>query len=125
LRAKVGDVADPVGALDARDSLWRERLPLDVADDTARFLFQRLFRDAARLARRPRGAPLRLERLLVQSAEGLRLEARVELASLIEPRALADIFGVDHGRLPDRGELVMVGDDSSTSRLGYLTLIHS
>jgi hypothetical protein len=107
-----GDEAQVVAWLDARDSAWRQRLPIDLGDNEAVDMVRALLGDAAALDRAP-AAPVLRTTLWGPHNGGFLLERRLRLTRTLAHDTLRALFGIDDGRsVPprltltnDRGQL--------------------
>lgn len=120
LQARVGEAKDPVAALDAVDSEWRQNLPLEIRDETAEALFNNLVRDASELARH-RPPRLRLARRLRRRGESFELEAQLEIPQQMELPVLAELLGKSVGEVPARAEILLQRPDGGRSLVAVMS----
>lgn len=124
LQTRVGDAEDPVSALDASKPDWREGMPLEIRDETARALLNNLVREASELARH-RPPRLRLNRRLRCRGEGFELEAQMEIPAQMERRALAELLGRGDDEVPSRAEILLQRPDGSRSLVAVMSEVYA
>jgi hypothetical protein len=103
LREQIAGADDPIAILDAQDAHWREKMPVDMGDETARSLIAGLLSEAAR-ADVPATAEFRVVRFLEQRSASPTLGVHFQIPavmSVAQFKALAHISG----DLPRRFEL--------------------
>ncbi len=124
LQKFVGNTRTPVKDLDRMKPDWRDNLPLEIEDDTARALLNNLVEDASRV-RRSRSDRIRFVRYLLRTDKGWRLEGRVVTPPALNPMQLSEIFRIDRSELPSRFELYVESGDGRQSQVGVVTEYHS
>ena len=127
LQGKVDNVADPITHLDAVEPGWRERLPLELKDETAEALLGNLVRQANELARIA-PARIRIRRRLHRDgpfAEEARLEAQLELPPYLEEDHLRGFLQRPNSMLPSRLELLLQRPDGGRLPIAVATRIWS
>lgn len=95
---------DPIDNLDQARPDWRDQMPLNLDNQTARNLLAVLFRDAAQEAAH-HAQDFRVERFLRRTGVGWRLGARVRLPASISLHNLARQLRVPDETLADRHRL--------------------
>ena len=99
LHKLIGESPTPVETLDKNFPDWRDELPLNLEDETARELLKSLLHEAAAVVRRG-GRPLRLIRGLVRNGDQLKVGIRAEVPNSIPVRLLADLLDLPENGLP-------------------------
>lgn len=119
-RRIVKDASDPLGALDAKDPLWRDDLPLSLDDEVAQALLRNLVNDASQVVRHA-SARLRIVRELVKSQDGYRLRASLDLPGWVSEVGLRARMRGDVPELGNRFELFVTLPTGGSNLLALAT----
>ncbi len=109
LQEELGETSTPIRDLDRKHPNWRDDLPLELGDETARALLNNLVAEATRL-KRSRPPRLGLRRTLDQTADGWRMITALYLPGRMTVEQWSELLGVKKDELPFRCQLVLHGE---------------
>lgn len=122
LQDRVGDTEHPIAELDRLDEHWRNSLPFEIHDETARALLHSLVSDAHQ-ARQRSGARFRTRRWLERCEGVWRLKAGVEIGTSLESSTLGELFALDRAVPPRFGLEIEAKASGVSELLGIGTLV--
>ena len=105
----VGDTPTPILELDSQFPDWRDELPLNVEDDTARTLFNSLLREAASVVKRG-GRPIRVIRGLRMSSSAPSMETHLNVPSRLSAELITDLLDLPKDHIPSSFQLWIEND---------------
>ena len=118
LQREIGNVPNPIAALDEKIPDWRNRFPLRVEEQTAEVLFKGLVNRSGELVRAAH-ARLRWRGNLQQTATGWRVEKSLELPEKISGEQICQWLGQKNA--PPRLRLLLI-TQTGTEVIAWLTL---
>ncbi len=109
LQEELGETPTPIRDLDRSRPSWRDDLPLELEDETARALLNNLVEEATRL-KRSRPPRLGLRRTLRETTDGWQLITGLDLPGRMNVEQWSELLGVKEDELPFRSQLVLRGE---------------
>lgn len=120
LQLVVGPAADPIAALDARESAWRMSVPLNTSDAVATALLRGLLDDAVAVQREPRPM-ISVRTLLTREGHSWKVSREIVLPPIARTLDMAACLDVSWETLPRRFELCFQRMDGTEVPVALVT----